>query len=99
MVSDTESDQRADGEPESDSKQVVNGTGAHGGGSGLDVAKVIGIHADGAKERREGANVHTPVVRRVCARVDGARLALGAIEHVMREDARVDHERLLKTGR
>jgi len=50
-LSDTESDQCADGKPESDSKQVVNGTGAnHGGGSGLDVAKVIGVDADSTKE-------------------------------------------------
>jgi hypothetical protein len=51
MGLDAGSNQRADGKPESDSEQVVNGTGAnHGGGSGLDVAKVIGVDADSTKE-------------------------------------------------
>jgi hypothetical protein len=50
VVSDTESDQRADGKPESDGEEVVNGTGAHSECSGLDVAKVISVDADGAQE-------------------------------------------------
>jgi len=90
-LSDTESDQRADGEPEDDSEQVVNGTGAHSECSGLDVAKVISVDADGAKERREGTHVDAPIVRAVCTRVDGAGLAFRAIEEVMGEDSRVDH--------
>jgi hypothetical protein len=86
---DAESDQRADGETESDGENDVADAG-HGKGS-LDVAKVIGINADSAKERREAAHVDAPVVRRICARVDWACLAFRAIEHVVREDARVNH--------
>ncbi len=71
---------------------IAKGKGLdHGECSGLDVAKVISIHTDGAKERREGAHVDAPVVRRVCARVNRACLTLGAIEEVVGEDARVDH--------
>jgi hypothetical protein len=99
MGLDAESDQRADGEPESDSEEVVNGTGAHGECSGLNVAKVIGIHTDSAKERREGANVDAPVVRAVCACVDRAGLAFRAIEEVVREDARVNHGKGSDDGR
>ena len=40
-----------------------------------------------------------PVVRRVCARVDGARLAFRAIKEVVREDARVDHGKGSDDGR
>lgn len=91
MVLDAESDQRAECKPESDGEQVVNWTGAHSECSGLDVAKMISVDADGAKERREAANVDAPVVRAVRACVDGAGLALRAIEEVMGEDARMDH--------
>ena len=89
VLSDTESDQRAEDQAECDAENNV--TGSHGEGSGLDVAKVIGIDADSAKERRETAHVDTPVVRAVCACVDRAGLALRAIEEVMGEDARMDH--------
>jgi hypothetical protein len=50
VLSDTCSDQRAEREPEGDGKEDVTDTGAHGKGSGLQVAKVIGIHTDSAKE-------------------------------------------------
>jgi hypothetical protein len=67
--------------------------------SGLQVAKMISVNADGAKECREGAHVNAPKVRRVCARVYGACLALGAIEEVVREDARVQHGKGSDDGR
>jgi hypothetical protein len=115
-LSDTESDQRADGKPENDSESVrkhltrvavskatdtvAKGKGlAHSECSGLQVAKVISIHTDSAKERREGANVDAPVVRAVRARVYRARLAFRASEEVVREDARVDHGKGSDDGR
>ena len=52
MGLDTGSYQRADGKPESDSEKNVTDAD-HGGGSGLDVAKVISVDADGAQELRE----------------------------------------------
>jgi hypothetical protein len=72
---------------------------AHGECSGLDIAKVISVDADGAQECRQSAHVNTPVVRAVCARVDGARLALGAIEEVVGENARVNHGKGSNDGR
>jgi hypothetical protein len=50
MGLDAECNERAQCKTENDSKKDVNGTGAHGECFGLDVAKMIGIHADGAKE-------------------------------------------------
>ncbi len=43
--------------------------------------------------------MNAPVVRRICARVDGARLALRAVEEVVREDSRVDHGKGSNDGR
>ena len=99
MGLDAESDQRAEGYAEGAGKDDVNGTGAHGECSGLDVAKVISVDADSAKECRQSAHMDAPVVRAVCTRVDRARLALRAIEEVVREDARVEHGKGSNDGR
>jgi hypothetical protein len=99
LLSDTRSYQACERKPECDSEQVVNGTGAHGKGSGLQVAKGFNIHTDSAKECRQSAHMDAPIVRRVCACVDGARLALRAIEEVVREDARVNHGKGSDDGR
>ena len=73
-LSDTESDQRADGEPESDGKKNVTDAG-HGGGS-LDVAKMGGVNANGAQELRERVDVDSIAVGSVGACVDGVDLPL-----------------------
>ncbi len=99
VVSDTCSDQACERKPECDSEQVVNGTGAHGKGSGLDVVKMISIDADSTEECRQSAHMDAPIVRRVCACVDGACLALRAIEEVVREDAGVNHGKGSNDGR
>ena len=91
VVLDESGKQKPEGCAESARKDDVNGTGAHSECSGLDDAKVISVDADSAKERREAAHMDAPVVRAVCARVDGACLAFRTIEEVVREDARVDH--------
>ena len=72
MLSDTESDQRADGKPESDSEQVVNGTGAHSGGSD-----------DGRIRRSAGLTLddefRVTLAFHVCG--DTGELHLGSVRH------------------
>ena len=98
VVLDESGEQKPESSAKGASKKDVTNAG-HGECSGLNVAKVIGIHADSAKERREAAHVDAPVVRAVCARVDRAGLALGAIEEVVGEDARVNHGECSGDGR
>jgi len=79
---------------------IAKGKGlAHSECSGLDVAKMISIHADGAKECRQSAHMDAPEMRRVCACVNGACLAFHAIEEIVREDARVNHGKGSDDGR
>jgi hypothetical protein len=98
MGLDAECNERADGEPESDSEKNV-ADADHGGGSGLDVAKVISVNADGAKELREHARLDRPIVGSVGACVNGVELAFGATESVAAKNGRVNHVALQVTDK
>ena len=91
VVSDESGEQEPEGCAESACEKNVNGTGAHGECSGLQVVKMISIHADGAQECSECVDVDAVVKGAVCACVNRVGLTLCATVAVMLEDRGVKH--------